>query len=224
MATDMEDTAQGWEVFSGDDQKIGKVAEVHPDYLLVEKGFLFKKDLYIPTSAIRDSDPANECIYLNVYKDQIDDLRWDEMPTTTGRTGAVGMATTADRPAEAGSVELREEQLRAAKTSQEAGSVEIGKRVVSEEQTLDVPVTRDEVHIERRAVDRRPADEIDEDDSERIRVPLNEEQVEVEKRPVVTEEINIRKTPVTENRRVTETVQREEPVIDKEGTVTEHQD
>jgi hypothetical protein len=55
-------------------------------------------------------------------------------------------------------VQLREEELVANKQRAETGPVQIGKEVVSEQRTLDVPVTREEVTIERHPVDRRPAE------------------------------------------------------------------
>ncbi|MBV9119387.1 MAG: YsnF/AvaK domain-containing protein [Chloroflexi bacterium] len=113
----------------------------------------------------------------------------------------------------ASSVQLREEQLQARTTQVQSGEVEIGKRVVTEEQTMNVPVTHEEIQIERHPVNRPASGTIDDTANETLRVPLTEERVEVEKRPVVTEEINVTKTPVTENQQVTETVRREEAEV-----------
>lgn len=212
-AGDMLAVRDGWNVYSANDQKIGTVAETYGDYLLVEKGFLFKKDLYIPTSAIRNTDEAEECVYLTADKEQIETMGWDQMPSTTGA------GKSADAPRDAGSVELREEELHTRKTREQAGEVGVGKRVVSEEKTMNVPVTHEEVQIERRPVDKRPAEGGISKDEGTVRVPLSKEEVEVEKRPVVSEEVNVRKTPVTENQRVSETVQREEPVVNKDAGV-----
>lgn len=115
-------------------------------------------------------------------------------------------------------VELREERLRAEKQPVEAGEVTVGKKVVSEEQELEVPVRREEAIIERRATEKRPASgQIGEEDE--IRVPLREEQVRVEKEPVVTEEITVGKRQVQDTKRVSDTVRREEAEIDEEGQV-----
>ena len=121
--------------------------------------------------------------------------------------------------AEAGAtVRLREEELHARKQTVEAGEVEIRKEVVSEQKTIEVPVTREEVLIERRPVRGRPAaGPVGE--GEAIRVPIREEQVTVEKRPVVTEEIEVGKRTVQETRRATDTVRREEAVVDHDEDV-----
>jgi uncharacterized protein (TIGR02271 family) len=100
----------------------------------------------------------------------------------------------------------------------ETGRVRIGKEVVEEQQTMDVPVTREEVTIERTPVDRRPADS-DIGEGETIRVPVHEEQVSVDKKAVVTEEIGVGKRQVQKTQQVSGTVRREEARIEKEGDV-----
>ena len=46
-------------------------------------------------------------------------------------------------------MQLREEQLQARKTTVETGHVSLGKEVIEERTTVDVPVTREEVYVER---------------------------------------------------------------------------
>jgi len=119
-------------------------------------------------------------------------------------------------------LQLREEELRAHKETVEAGRVQLGKDVVEQEQTLDVPVTREEVYVERHAVTRQPADEpIQTGDSETIRVPVREERVEVEKTPVVYEEVGIGKRVTQETQSVSDTVRREELRVDSDGPVAD---
>jgi len=129
-------------------------------------------------------------------------------------------ASAADRVAENGqTVQLREEELQARKTSVETGEVTLAKDVVEERKTLEVPVTREEAYVERRAVN-RPADRpIDPSTSQTIEVPLREERVEVEKQPVVYEEVGVGKRQVVENKHVAETVRREELRVDTDGNV-----
>src|SRR5919199_363163 len=72
-------------------------------------------------------------------------------------TGARSTAETDRTGASEGAVQLREEELRTRKESVETGQVSLGKEVVEEQKSLEVPVTREEVYVERRPVD-RPAD------------------------------------------------------------------
>lgn len=117
-------------------------------------------------------------------------------------------------------VQLREEELRANKEHVQAGEVGIRKDVVSEEKTLNVPVNREEVYIERHPVDQPvPADTPIGDQGETYRVPVTEERVNVEKQAVVREEIGLGKRAVQENQQVTDTVRREEARLDRSGDV-----
>jgi uncharacterized protein (TIGR02271 family) len=133
---------------------------------------------------------------------------------TTGTTPAAARTRTGEE-----SVELREERLRAEKETVQAGEVAVRKDVVAEQKTVDVPVTHEEVVIERHPVPGgRPASgEIRE--GETIRVPVREEQVHPEKQAVVTEEVSVGKRPVTETERVTGTVRREEARVETTGDV-----
>jgi uncharacterized protein (TIGR02271 family) len=114
-------------------------------------------------------------------------------------------------------LELREEELRATKRPVEAGEVRVRKDVVTEDKTIDVPVTREEVVIERHPASGRPASgDIAEGE---IRVPVREEEVRVEKTPVVKEEITVGKRQVQETETVRDTVRREEARIEEKGAV-----
>ena len=116
-------------------------------------------------------------------------------------------------------MQLREEELRAQKRTVETGQVTLGKDVVEQQRTMDVPVTREEVTIERQPVERRPSDRpIGESDTS-LEVPVREERVDVEKQPVVYEEVGVGKRAVTETQTVSDTVRREEARVGREGDV-----
>ncbi|WP_170169031.1 YsnF/AvaK domain-containing protein [Mesobacillus subterraneus] len=106
---------------------------------------------------------------------------------------------------------LREEQLDVSKERVQAGEVEVHKDVVEETQKVNIPVSREEVYVERREVNEAANDaEATLGDDETIRVPIMEEKVEVTKKPVVTEELVIGKREVTDTEQVVESVKREE--------------
>jgi uncharacterized protein (TIGR02271 family) len=116
-------------------------------------------------------------------------------------------------------LELREEQLDVDTRQVQAGEVRVRKEVLTEQRNIEVPVTREEVVIERRPVSGREAADQTLDDEEEIRVPLMEEEVDVQKRAVVREEISVGKRPVQETRQVSDSVRREEARIESEGDV-----
>lgn len=120
---------------------------------------------------------------------------------------------------------LHEERLNVDKERVQTGEVNIGKHVVEEEQTLEVPVSQEEVYIERRAVNDEvaAAGEVL-DDGEHIHIPIMEERVEVTKRPVVSEEIVVGKREVQDTEKVRETVRREEADIDRTDDVVNELD
>src|SRR3954451_23890551 len=71
------------------------------------------------------------------------------------------------------SLKLREEQLDVSKESVQTGEVEVHKDVVEEQKTVHVPVTHEEVYVERRDVDDATADTTTPiGDDETIRVPI----------------------------------------------------
>jgi len=114
-------------------------------------------------------------------------------------------------------MQLREEELRARTTPVETGRVSLGTDVVTEQRSIDVPVTREEVIIERHAVDRQPSDTPIGNADETIEVPVYADQVTAEKRAVVYEEVGIDKHTVQETQRVAGTVRREEARIEADG-------
>lgn len=90
--------------------------------------------------------------------------------------------------------------------------VTIVKEPVSETKTIEVPVTHEELRVERRPASESSATAKSMTPVEsrtEIKVPLTREEIEVTKKPEVTEEVVIKKEPVTETRRVTETVRSE---------------
>ncbi len=233
--------SDGMDVMDADGEKIGTVAQVYDasasekssssggGYLRVPTGFLgMGREHHIPFRAI--SDVRNGQIQLNVAKDRLDDLGFDAAPTaadgeyddttvertTSGQPMKGDMKSASTEGARA--LQLREEELVARKRTVETGKVGLHTEVVSEQQTLDVPVSREEVTIERHPVDRRPSDQpIGE--NETISVPVHEEQVSVDKQSVVYEEVKVGKRSVDETQHVSETVRREEAVVDKDGKV-----
>ena len=142
------------------------------------------------------------------------------------------------RAEEGARVELVEEQLRARTRPVQTGEVTIRKEVVSETRTIEVPVRREELVIERHPVERRPidsgagpADPLVEQlldrlrhmqPGETLRIPIIEEEVVVHKRPVVVEEITLGKRTIQETQEVSDTVRREQARIEEHGQVRVH--
>ena len=115
-------------------------------------------------------------------------------------------------------IQLRGEMLRTYKERVQRGEVTLRKEVITENQSVQVPVTREELVVERApGSGQRVSGEIGHD--EEIRVPLSEERVRVEKQPVVNEEVRVGKRQVQTNQQVSDKVRHEELRVDKEGEV-----
>jgi uncharacterized protein (TIGR02271 family) len=137
---------------------------------------------------------------------------------TSARDETPGSRTTASRDSAEGTqtIEAREEQLQVNKRPVQTGEVEVRKEVRTERQTLEVPVKKEEVVIERHAAGNRPATGPI-GGGEQIRVPVSEERVEVEKRPVVTEEVSVGKRTTQSTQPVDETTRKEEIKVEERG-------
>jgi uncharacterized protein (TIGR02271 family) len=107
-------------------------------------------------------------------------------------------------------VPIVEEELTTRKQAEEVGEVNVQRRIVEEQRTMNVPVTREEVHVERRPADRplAPGEKAFTGDS--IRVPIVEEEVIVQKQQHVVGEVVVTREKITEDKPVTGTVCREE--------------
>ena len=128
-----------------------------------------------------------------------------------GNSEAFDTRGTSARTAEGARIAVREEELQAHKQLVETGEVRVRKEVVTEHRTLEVPVQREEVVIERRTPTGEPVEE--------IRIPVREEQVTVEKRPVVKEEVTVGKRLVQGTEQVGGEVRKEVVRVEREGDV-----
>jgi uncharacterized protein (TIGR02271 family) len=106
----------------------------------------------------------------------------------------------------------------------QTGEVQLRKEIITENRTVEVPVTREEIVVERRPLD-GPAREgsLDAADLDRegkeIRIPVSEEFVHIDKKVVPREEVRVSKDKITETKTVSEDVRREEARVDSDGKV-----
>lgn len=115
-----------------------------------------------------------------------------------------------------GRMTLSEEELAVGTREARAGAVEVEKRVETEHVSREVPVSHEEVTIERRPATGRTDATIDEGE---IRIPLTEEEVVVDKRAVAKEELVINKHEVKDTETVEADLRKERVEIEREGDV-----
>jgi uncharacterized protein (TIGR02271 family) len=102
--------------------------------------------------------------------------------------------------------------------SVQTGDVRPGKEIMSEQKTINVPLTHEEVLIERRPASGQVA-ETPIAEGETIRIPVREEQVNVSKQTGETGEGALGTRQVQETHQVSDKVHREEARIEREGDV-----
>jgi uncharacterized protein (TIGR02271 family) len=232
------------DVYGANGEKIGSINEVYDRYVMVEKGFFFPKDYYIPIDAIQGVDGDNR-VFLTVSKDEALNQGWDTVPevTSTGYGYTDQMSTragssdseviAADYVAEtdvaatgtdATRVPLYEEDLTATKRQVDRGKVRIEKELVTEDRTITVPVTEERVRVTRvdAADATSTANTADAFQDEVIEVPVKGEEVDVQKNARLAGEVVVEKEAVQKDKRVSGTVRREEVHVD-DATVADAQ-
>ncbi|MCM3654298.1 YsnF/AvaK domain-containing protein [Metabacillus litoralis] len=119
--------------------------------------------------------------------------------------------------AEDAHLDLREEELEIDKYRVETGDVTLHKDIVEEEQSVNVPVSHDQVVIEQRVVDHEPTNEpITEEET--VHIPVTAEKIDVEKHTVVTGEVSAHKRSVQETEQVHEVLRKEVADVESHGT------
>ncbi|GGK98909.1 DUF2382 domain-containing protein [Nocardia jinanensis] len=133
---------------------------------------------------------------------------------TTGTAGVTG--TAAPRPTAPDMPETRrpdflvrsEERLNIGTRQEVSGHARLHKYVVSEEQTITVPTSHEEVHIEREPIADTSALPADFGEQEQ-EVTLHQDRVTVEKEMVPVERVRLVIDQVDEDQTITETVRKE---------------
>lgn len=204
------DIREGLPVYSRDGQKLGKVVRLAADEFEIEKGLFFPREYLASYREISRID--QDAIWLS----------WSKEEFEAARTADIGHAEGTTLRGEEARMPLKEEELVVDKQRREAGEVRLRKEVSTEERQVSVPVTREDVRIER-----VPASGTTRETAageafreEETRVPLYEEEVEIRKRPVVREEVRVTKEAHTEDRPIRETVRKEEVEIDRDSSTS----
>ena len=117
-------------------------------------------------------------------------------------------------------IQLLGEVLRVHKDRISAGEVRFRKEVITDMQTIQVPVTREELVIERRAVNSGTPINGTIGEGSEIRVPLTEERASLDKSTVVREEVSVGKRAIEGVESLEGSTRREELVVEDETKST----
>jgi uncharacterized protein (TIGR02271 family) len=233
---------QGRTVVGEDGEKIGTVKDIYmdhqtgkPEWATVSGGLFGMKSHFVPLAS---ASPTGEDLRVPVTKDQVksapgvdpdgelsepEEQRLFEhygVPyTTEGSTTAQGGPHASDRAGTSDDAMTRsEEEVRVGTAARERGRARLRKYVVTEQVQQTVPVSREEVRLEREPITDQNVDEamsgpeISEAEHE---VVLHEEEPVVEKRAVPKERVRLGKETVGDEAEVSEEVRKER--IEAEG-------
>lgn len=244
------DRVIGSTLYGAGEVKIGQIGQVffddttrQPEWVTVATGLFGSNESFVP---VQDATLDADAVHVPYDKDTIknapnvavdaghlSEQQEQRLFAHYGRSYQTAAGTGVDRP-EAGTVGYdtsgpgtdeamtrSEEQLRVDKTTREAGRARLRKYIVTEQQTVTVPVTREQVRVEHEPITEANVEQamsapaLSEEEHE---VVLHEEQVVVDKQAVPVERVRLGTETVTEEQQVSEQVRKEH--IEAEGTGT----
>lgn len=230
---------RGWGVVAGDGTWLGSVSDLlldratgGPRYLAVALEPSIARQpggrrVFVPAGDAR-LDPAASRVHLDTVEGTMAHLLPEHpadapaLPSPLAAaeaadaaavraSAAAGTAATASADGEV-RMQISEEELDIAKRVVSAGEVRVHKHVTTERVREVVPVMREDVTVERRALPAGAGLE-PRQEGDTWYVPIVEEELVIQKRLVAREELVIRKRQVMEEQVIEETLRRETPEV-----------
>jgi uncharacterized protein (TIGR02271 family) len=188
-----------------DDSDFGEVQEIGQHYVLTQKGMISKDKFYIPKYLVQGYD--GNTLWFNASETDLQGWKRDSAPEYKEYSEYKTQETPSNVEK---TIPLIEERLNVSKRTSTSEAT-IRKEPVTETKTVDVPVTHEELTVERRPASGASATTAERpvESKTEVKVPVNKEEVEVTKEPYVKEEVVVKKKPVTETRTVSDTVTKE---------------
>ncbi|WP_100497938.1 DUF2382 domain-containing protein [Geodermatophilus chilensis] len=228
IGTDSIGRVTGKDVYDPSGEKIGSASEVYlddqtaqPEWITVRTGLFGTKESFVP---IRDAALADDGVYVSVSKNAVKDApRIDSDGHLSPREEqelyryyGLDVGTALESPTTTDDAMTRsEERLVTGTRSEEVGRARLRKYVVTDHVTETVPVSREEIRIQREPVtaadDAGSGHAFSEDELE---VPLHAERPVVAKEAVPVERVRVEKETATEEEQVGADLRREEVEIE----------
>jgi uncharacterized protein (TIGR02271 family) len=231
-------------VYDNDGDKVGKVGQIYlddhsgdPSWITVSTGFFGTSETFVPVEGARfdgddlhvayDKDKIKGAPHMEVdqHLSETEEaelyryygLQYGGADYQTGTADVTADHTHTDTTRTTGdaAMTVSEERLEVGKESREAGRARLRKYTTTETETVNVPVTKEKLVVERNPVsgEHTSAGPIsDTDDVEEI--TLREERAVVDKETVPVEEVRVGKEQVTEHESVTADVRKEHVDVD----------
>ena len=201
------------EARGSNDDDLGEVQEVGQTYVVTQKGTIKKEKFYIPKYLAEGYD--GDVLRLKLTEAEAKNKFVRDTPPSVQEYSRY---KTPDIPKDIETrIPVMGERLDVSKR-ESTREATITKEPLTETKSVDVPVTHEEMTVER-----RPAGETVSTSGQKpvesrteVKVPLKSEEVQVTKEPYVKEEVSVKKKPVTETRTVTDQVRSEKINVSEE--------
>jgi uncharacterized protein (TIGR02271 family) len=194
------------EARGNNDEDFGEVQDIQGNYVLVQRGIIDKDKFYIPKDQAESYD--GDVLRFRISQEDLD--QYQHEPPSIWDSDSPQETTTYERDTtEEERIPLSEERLDVSKKSQE-NQARVTKKPVTESKTVEVPLTREEVSIERRPASGQTEAQSPIQSEEEITIPIKREETQVSKKPYVKEEAVIKKKAYTDTKEITEDVTSEE--------------
>ena len=241
--------AEGGTVVSEDGSKIGSVGQVflddrtgEPEWLTVKTGMFGGAESFVPLSSATiqgdevrvpfDKDTVKGAPRVNDSDGHVSDAQEDELFRYYNPSGADGRNLADDRgaghdssgPDTDDAMTRSEEQLRLGTERVSTGKARLRKYVVTENVTTTVPVSHEEVRVEREPITEANRDEAmagGDITTEEHEVDLSAEKLTVDKEVVPVERVRMDVETVTEDHQVSEEVRKEQVEADGPDSTTQ---
>jgi uncharacterized protein (TIGR02271 family) len=203
-----------------DNQGMGKVIAIpnDEDTIIISSqggGEQYK----IPRSLVSGFNGAEVLLNETAYKIMSSSYRVDNAGAYEAKPSDI-ITEERQQEEEKTTIPLIEERLNVSKKTSTT-QYTITKEPVTDKKTMEVPVTHEELVVEKRPPKDSASAQGPVKSKTEIKVPLMREEVEVTKEPFVKEEVVVKKKPVTETRTVSDTVTSER--INTSGAATGRQ-
>jgi uncharacterized protein (TIGR02271 family) len=188
------------------DEDLGEVQEVGDTYILVQKGLINKEKFYIPQNEVESY--SGDILRFRLSEEDIKSKYLQDsppLPSSAHSTNGIEENQAKQEESESSHVPLIEENLNISKREVTYKEATLIKEPVTEMKTVEVPVTHEELIVERRP----PTEATTSQDELKSPVTTKKEEIEVRKEPYVKEEIVIKKRRVAETKTITEEVKSE---------------
>jgi uncharacterized protein (TIGR02271 family) len=194
------------EARGNNDEDFGEVQDIQGNYVLVQRGIIDKDKFYIPKDQAESYD--GDVLRFRISQEDLD--QYQHEPPSIWDSDSPQETTTYERDTtEEERIPLSEERLDVSKKSQE-NQARVTKKPVTESKTVEVPLTREEVSIERRPASGQTEAQSPIQSEEEITIPLKREEAQVSKKPYVKEEAVIKKKAYKDTKEITEDLTSEE--------------